>query len=223
MRLSHVRCNVNQDSGLYGFVVSRRSNLIQWLKWILADGIGWTVGFLGPLPFLYLLWRLAPGAVTDAVNTYFASSWADCLNALIQGAVIGGCTGILEWWIIRKQIPQMAPWVLATIAGYALGWFVVIWIPHYRDLSYFVSSILLGGAMGILAGCFQWIVLRRYFRQSGWWMLFSVVGSIIALGSNPGRMLILVAGFIYGAIKGASMVFVLKANDQFLTSQSLAQ
>jgi len=77
-------------------------------------------------------------------------------------------------------------WVLASIAGWtagdALAW-RMFWLirdtlgvaADYEFLA-FLQALSIGTSLGVL----QWLVLRRQFSQSGWWVMANVVGLSIA-------------------------------------------
>lgn len=53
-------------------------------------------------------------------------------------------------------------WLVVTSLGWVLGGFLL------PELALF--------SVGLVIGILQWVVLRQYLRQSGWWILSSAVG-----------------------------------------------
>ncbi len=93
-------------------------------------------------------------------------------------------------------------WVLATTVGWALG-------------------LVLGGEIGIgvFIGIAQWLVLRRYFVNAGWWVLTSSVGwlagwAIVVSGlivpSGGGLVTSIIVGAIFGITMGLGQWLVLR-------------
>lgn len=101
----------------------------------------------------------------------------------------------LDWSIWIK-------WVLATTIGWAVG-------------------LIFGGEIGVglIIGVAQWLVIRRYFSQAGWWVLASAVGwiagwALISSGSivPPGGGLVntMMAGVVFGLAMGIAQWIVLR-------------
>jgi hypothetical protein len=61
-------------------------------------------------------------------------------------------------------------WVGATAVGWLLGGFL---LPQLALFS-----------VGVVMGILQWVVLRQYLRQAGWWILASTVGWSVGWGTT---------------------------------------
>lgn len=77
-------------------------------------------------------------------------------------------------------------WFLASAVGWAIGWLVggpvgeaVGW-PISEAVDIVVGEILGGaaawGALGLVLGTAQWLLLRRQIRKAGWWVPATIVG-----------------------------------------------
>ena len=93
-------------------------------------------------------------------------------------------------------------WVLATTVGWAVG-------------------LIFGGEIGtgVFIGIAQWLVIRRYFSQAGWWILASAVGwiagwGLISSGSivpqGGGLINTMIAGGVFGLTVGVAQWIVLR-------------
>lgn len=97
-------------------------------------------------------------------------------------------------------------WVVATVVGWAVGFFVCEAIkPFLYDITHLGGDGLVIGA-GI--GTAQGFVLRRRFAPMGWWVLVTIVG--FGLGKLIGEsvaqgMLATVGHAVSGALIGASV------------------
>ena len=70
-------------------------------------------------------------------------------GGLIGEIGIGAVTGILQWIVLRRQVRQAGWWVLASTAGWAGGWAVVIaMIPPE-------VGVLAGAVVGATMGAMQ--------------------------------------------------------------------
>lgn len=98
-----------------------------------------------------------------------------------------------------RIVPRfVAQWLIACAIGYALGTSTSIvaaenigysfWDTTVRTLgltqelgkyNYIFASALMGGVLGLTTSFCQWIVLRRYLRNSLWWV---VIGTICYSG-----------------------------------------
>jgi hypothetical protein len=61
-------------------------------------------------------------------------------------------------------------WVVTSTLGFAVGIGLSFAVPHA------VSETAASVAFGLLTGLVQWLVLRKIFSQSGWWILANVLG-----------------------------------------------
>jgi hypothetical protein len=79
-------------------------------------------------------------------------------------------------------------WIIASIVGSGIG--VLLWLGIGAGMEAagigsqgMVSRVLLPGLVGATFGTpfgiAQWIVLRRYLRRAGWWVLATALGYVI--------------------------------------------
>ena len=119
------------------------------------------------------------------------------LTLVVAGLVIGG----LQWVVLRQRVPQTGWWILASAAGWAGGWAIVITLvpPEFG----FLTGIVLGAAMGTL----QWLFLRQHFHQAGWWIAVSALGWTAGLTLLTGPLLV---GAVAGAVTGIALELLLR-------------
>lgn len=121
-----------------------------WIQWVLATTVGWMAGailgmYLSFLPGLFGIWDYG----------YIFGTYA--------------ITGLAQWLVLLQRYRQSGWWVLASVIGSSLA-------PYARLLGGngapdIVNDIMLGATIGIA----QWLVLRRWYRHAGWWVLVSGV------------------------------------------------
>ena len=88
-------------------------------------------------------------------------------------------------------------WVLANVISWALGIIIAIILSHtvvnlfYGRETNLIAGLCLGGA----AGYAQWIVFKKYFKISTWWIFSGVIGiglpfiaEVILLETGYGEM-----------------------------------
>lgn len=119
-------------------------------------------------------------------------------DAILGQASVGLVTGVMQWYVLRRRIPQAGWWIPFSGLGWGLGWALTLtFLP--RDLG-LLSGLLLGAVMGAA----QWVVLRRVYRQAGWWIPASAVAWTLGLTGVLGFSLV---GAVMGAASGLLLEF----------------
>ncbi|MGD8632366.1 MAG: hypothetical protein PVF85_02280 [Anaerolineales bacterium] len=110
---------------------------------------------------------------------------------------IGLAVGAAQWILIRSRLEKGYWWVIASLAGWGFGHLAVIsWLPEYlREWA--------GLPIGLSLGLAQWIVLRGEMPRSGWWIVISTLGWLLALTGVLGGSLV---GAVAGAVTGVAAV-----------------
>jgi hypothetical protein len=152
-----------------------------WPQWVLANAVGWGVG-----------WSVA---------------WTS--HELLSGQPVGGlfggvCLGLLQWMLLRRQIPRADWWIWANAVGWGVGWGVAVavgWEAILRPMARGAAAGAAGwAAIGIGVGLLQWMVLRGQSSRAGWWVLVSAGGW--AVGGALDRPLFLVLGRVWDTREG---------------------
>jgi hypothetical protein len=127
-----------------------RGYLTQSIDWILNGGIGWALGYgLGLI-------------IIQALRDF---AWGALLGYIIFGLIIA----VLQWPVLRREIPNALPWILASVIGWALGAYL-----SQVVLSLFVtgdaiepvwSTTIIAGTTGLIAGAITGLVLVWIVRQ----------------------------------------------------------
>lgn len=159
--------------------MTERGNWHLWGRWIAANatgelvGLGTTfaVGFAGT----GLLAKVPPAAGALASMAMMTSA----------GAIEGGVVGLAQWLVLARRFPGVArrAWVLATLAGAVVAWFLGSLPSTAMSLASGqasgpepAASLVLGmaAAMGALAGLVlafpQWLVLRHSTQHAWLWL-----------------------------------------------------
>jgi hypothetical protein len=109
---------------------------------------------------------------------------------------IGVIVGIVQWIILRPMIHQASWWILASGLGWAVGWAAIILIFPEE------IGVIAGGFIGFTVGISQWVIMRRWFYQAGWWIIISTLAWAIGLTGIMGETFV---GTVVGAITGISL------------------
>ncbi len=166
-----------------------------WVFWILANAIGATAGYL---LYFEVAFRLRLGGL-DA-------------GLIIGVALIGLSLGIAQWFILAKYGYSNAWWILASTIGWASGEAVARVLYPYIGPGFVVP--LEDATIGIVVGMLQVLVLRRWSRRAGWWILAYEVAWVIS--SNFALFAIgTLAGIIFGVITGPALMWLLRQSTRY--------
>jgi hypothetical protein len=144
---------------LVGFLVG----FAQWLvlrrymtdsqDWILAGGAGWAVGYALGLAIIQLL-----------ANSPFGT-W---LGYILFGILIG----LVQWPVLRREIPRASTWVLASVVGWTVGaavsyLFLNAIFPGNQasQASFPLVAVVDSGLTGLVAGAITGLALVWLVRQ----------------------------------------------------------
>lgn len=99
--------------------------------------------------------------------------------------MVGLLTGVLQHALLRRYLPRMGWWVLATTGGWLLGMLLFLITGGNRFLNLGLMFLVMGLAIGIA----QWLLLRRQLSQPSWWIVANAVGwgllALITVDSAP--------------------------------------
>src|SRR5512143_3297428 len=100
----------------------------------------------------------------------------DFLGVFVFIPIAGILTGLLQYWLLRRYLPQMGWWVAATAAG----WFLGVALATVPGLLHWTSPFSTLDAalfvMGFSIGLLQWLLLRRRVPRAGWWIAANIAG-----------------------------------------------
>ena len=108
--------------------------------------------------------------------------------------------GVMQWWMLRPLFPEAQWWMLASALGGAVGWLTAILLVPSE------LGILAGAIVGAGIGVAQWLLLRRWVYQAGWWIPLSALGWGLGLTGILGVPLV---GAVAGAATGVALPFLL--------------
>lgn len=90
--------------------------------------------------------------------------------------IVGLLTGGLQYGLLRRYLPRMGRWVLATAGGWLLG-VLLIALPGRENLiNEFLGLSLVFLLMGLSIGVGQWLLLRERLAHAGWWIAANLLG-----------------------------------------------
>jgi hypothetical protein len=134
--------------------------LLQWFvlrnyltgsaDWILSGGASWAVAYALGLIGVQLL----------------AGSW---LGTLLGYLLFGAIIGLVQWPVLRREIPNAFSWVVASILGWALGAYlsqlVIGLISGGSSINPVASAAIIVGVTGFVAGAITGLAFVWMVRQ----------------------------------------------------------
>lgn len=214
-----------------------------WGRWVLANTVGEVIGIgLAAGVGVTLVWALEPMVGTPGVL-------AGAGVMVVAGTLEGLAVGLAQGTVLRGQIKVMRlrAWVLATALGAFIAWILGM-LPstlmnfeqatnadpvEINNLVMYTMAAGMGFVLGPILGLPQWIVLRRYVRKAGWWILanalawavgmvliFMGVDVAVALEAGAGGIALIgavtggLSGAAVGAIHGLFLVWLLRTTVQ---------
>ena len=134
--------------------------LAQWLAlrrfltatsdWIWAGGASWSVGYVAGL---FLIQNI-PGTVFAGIAGY-----------LLFGAIVA----LVQWPLLRREIPHLFVWMIASSIGWALGfWASQAVLPLFLNgptIAPAVSTAVIAVTSGLVAGAITGLALVWIVRE----------------------------------------------------------
>ena len=177
------------------------SKLSLWISWVLINMAGTVIGlyciFVPRLSTVISLVVLSLGGIPLAVG---------------------------EWLLLRRELGIKAWWVLATTLSWALCWYINIVLALVLGegtVGSIAGTVLFYGLFpGLIFSICQWLVLRRRFDKSIWWIFATTAGWDIALfglvvfsgaveTNLPATLyLFAIIGMMLGAMQGLALVWM---------------
>jgi hypothetical protein len=172
-----------------------RINIKLWL-----DGV---IGVLLSSAGMFLGWNL--GSVTASLLGGEPGTLAQVGKGLVWGVVIAG----MQWFIVRALKVPIIRFLVASAVGFAVGYPLGQNVAPMMDLSWkweFGSALTIYGLSLTVP---QWWIFRRHMQRASLWILFSMIGWMLAglawvsFGVNSG-----VESIAYGIVTGLGLVWL---------------
>jgi hypothetical protein len=135
--------------GLAQWIALRRF-LTAHSDWILAGGTSWALGYVVGL---FLIQRM-PGTLLGGLAGY-----------LLFGAVVA----LVQWPLLRREIPSLLVWMLASAVGWTVGFFasqaVLSLFYNGTLIAPAVSTTVIAVTSGLVAGAITGVALVWIVRR----------------------------------------------------------
>ncbi len=145
----------------------------------------------------------------------FVSDWiTGDFGVFLSFAVMSLAIAVSQWLVIRRYIRGVG-WLWTTLVGGAVGGSLSSWASFQLSVTYgdAVDLLVIYACLrGFSTGFMQWMLIKQYFKQSGWWIVGTtaswymgvMVGSLLI--TKLGYFLTLVVGAIYGLLTGCILL-----------------
>jgi hypothetical protein len=135
--------------GFSQWIVLRRY-LTTGSRWELGDGTSWVAGYILGL----LLVQTLPGSILIATIGY-----------LLFGAIVA----LVQWPVLRREIPNAFVWILAHTVGWTVGfWTSQLVLPlffHDPAIQPAISTTVIAVTSGLVAGAITGLALLWIVRK----------------------------------------------------------
>ena len=121
----------------------------------------------------------------NAFGDEFNREWLfNVANAIALWLTTGLLMGFGQWLVLRRWVDRARWWILASTAGW--GGAIALGITMYGIFAAELRWEVVGVAITLPVvffgvGLFQWLLLRRWVRRAGWWLLASGLSSVTPL------------------------------------------
>lgn len=189
-----------------------------WIRWSLSHLIGIPVIYLVSLFFVLIV----HGEFFHFTMTEWGTPLSQTLMQVAGGFVLATGIGVLQYFLLRKLFKVNLFWILALILGFIIGELIagtVLWqLGLNRGELRFIEfkplpEALIFCGIGLLAGSLQFLILRRYFEDSEFWIVSSALGwggCILINAAIPELFILLfpAGALLYGAVTGYALLLM---------------
>ncbi|MDY6899142.1 MAG: hypothetical protein SWZ49_13850 [Cyanobacteriota bacterium] len=204
--------------------LKENNSLKLWERWVIASTIALIIG-----------WFVA-AYISQVIDKFGNHNTYQFL--LLIGTLEGLLLGFAQYLVLRRYIRQASYWILFTLTGVLISWFMgltvsaVIGLFYAANLHQKITTLieevaLLGAAVGTVIGYAQWLILKTVSKQAIWWVFanalawsLGIVVAFIGAGIetpffNIHASLIAIAtggvmGIVISSITGIFLVWLLK-------------
>lgn len=145
-------------------------------------------------------------SVTDLITNDF--------GVFLSFAVMSFAIAVAQWLVIRRYIRGVG-WLWTTLVGGSVGGSLSSWASFQLAVTYgdAVDLLVIYACLrGFLTGFVQWMLIKNYFKRSGWWIVGTTASWYVCVMAGSlwiaklGYFLTLVVGAIYGLLTGCVLL-----------------
>ena len=178
--------------------------------WIILTLLCVPIAFLLSFPILSLIIHFVGdfiyvNGVQHITEDYFA------LYVFVP--LVGLITGAVQYGLLRRYLPRMGWWVLATAGGWLLGALLIAITVRLNRTEDSFSMDLALILMGLGIGAAQWLLVRRRLPRAAWWIGANLLGwgllGLITTGNSFDQYGLLALGFFPACATAATLALLM--------------
>ncbi len=150
---------------------NRQEQIITWLKISGLTIVGWSFSLLISNWLIKNLSAvLAPSGTSTPIGVIEIVIW------LLGGCISGLGLGAFQAISLAELGLRSRFWPLTSVAGLGTG-FVVYACLNFSNTQpeAGASFLVIGALIGSVVGWMQWLILRRWYHHTGWWIPVSII------------------------------------------------
>lgn len=206
---AHWRSKINKE---FSMTIIKKPGLGFYPTWIFVMTLSVPIAFFLNFAILRIIMNLIGDYIyVDRVS----HPTEDYLGLYTFIPIMGLIMGLLQYWLLRRYLPRMGWWVLATVGGWVIGLlliFISSWLQIWSIESFDLDLAFI--VMGLSIGTGQWLLLRRRLSRSGWWVGANIVGwgllSLLTPGNSIGQYGLLLLGFLPACVTAMVLVLLIR-------------
>lgn len=178
------------------------NKLTWWLIWIIANGIGFTLGeFLGGRSGV-------PKMVSDATGLTSGAFWG------VWSLLYGLSFGTFQAFVLRRRLPTLnvLAWAAASAVGFAIGTTLGARPSFALSETVVIIAVVFGIIVGGCLGLAQWRALAPVVPNSIAWVPASIIvwiiGETVAFTIGFGIQNTPIVGLVIGAVSGLLLLIL---------------
>jgi hypothetical protein len=156
---------------------NRRPKWFFYPLWVVLSAISIPIAWVIAWALILQIEKAVGGTIQVGGQTRITE---DFLFSCVFYPAFGLVAGCLQYLLLRRCLPRMGWWIVATVVGWLLPIAVLRLVSATLPVALDVSSVwsvavvvvLIGGCIGLA----QWLVLRQRVRHAARWILASVLG-----------------------------------------------
>lgn len=154
--------------------------------WLIATTFGWLIGVIVSESFVadlltVIILSLPPFSLllSNKIGQFVGLlSWGMVIQSVHWG-LIGLITSYFQWWVVHRRFLWSKLWIVVSVGGWVGGGMLcALWRSvdtFFLETSqqsvpvsaFFIQLAIIGTTVGVA----EWLVLRRFYLWSGWWVI----------------------------------------------------
>jgi len=147
------------------------------LAWIFSGTASFIFAYILSFGPILIIQKIIGGTIMVQGTEHITE---DYLFGYVFVPIFGLVLGLFQYLLLKRKLAKMGWWIVATAAGWGLGWLALAWLFGWIDDAFGYTSgwylLAFGSVLGFFLGLAQWFVLRKQVRQAGWWILANMLG-----------------------------------------------